>query len=169
MTGITGPPPKRSGERRRRNKDVIEIETVDLAEITTLEVEIPKADPEWCDMVKRFYTSFARSGQALFYEPSDWMTIYTVMDQIDRLLAPQPIKIGQGEDARVEFHTVPMQGGQLTAILKALASVLATEGDRRRLRMEIEREKQKTPQTNADATVTDISTARQDRFKRDGS
>lgn len=163
---MSGPPPKRDAERRRRNKPAIKTEKVDLSEITTLEVEIPKANDKWHPIAKQWYGSLAKSGQALFYEPSDWWTAYALADQLDRLLSPQPIKIGQGEDARVEFHTVPMQGGQLTALLKGWTALMVTEADRRRLRMEIHREQQSNPTTQDDATVTDISQARQGRFAR---
>src|SRR5690606_19625264 len=61
--------PKRSDQRVRRNKDVVDVDTIEVIG----EVEIPDlglADPH--PLVVDLYESLKDSGQARYYEPSDW-------------------------------------------------------------------------------------------------
>jgi hypothetical protein len=147
---MPGPPPKREEERRRRNKDGVEIEKVNLDELISQEVEIPVADENWEPLTKSYWDSFKHSGQSIWYEPSDWMTAYTLMEILDRWLKPQDVKVGQSGSAGAEngggdvdyifeAKIVAMPGGVLSSILKGLTALMATEGDRRRLRIELER------------------------------
>jgi hypothetical protein len=86
-------------------------------------VRVPAADRAWHPIAKRWYQSLKKSGQARFYEPSDWMTARYTAELMSRLL-------NQGE----------RPSAQLVASLNSLmSSLLVTEGDRRRVRMEIER------------------------------
>jgi hypothetical protein len=174
---MSGPPPKRSEDRRRRNKDGIELTKVNIDELLAGEVEIPVADENWEPLTKSFYDSFARSGQAIWMEPTDWMTAYTLMEVLDRWLKPQEVKIGQigsgrdegaGGDVTYVFEEkiLPMPGGVLNAILKGLTALMATEGDRRRLRIELERKKAIDAALAGDGVVVPISKTRDERFKK---
>lgn len=117
--GVRGPIPKRDAERRRRNKPETPTKTVHV----TGAVRVPAADRAWHPIAKRWYQSLKKSGQARFYEPSDWMTARYTAELMSRLL-------NQGE----------RPSAQLVASLNSLmSSLLVTEGDRRRVRMEIER------------------------------
>lgn len=175
---MSGPPPKKDAERRRRNKplDGVETTVVNLDETLAGEVEVPVAPDHWEDLTKSFYESFTRSGQAIWMEPSDWMTAYTLMEVLDRWLKPQDVKVGQvgsGKDeangGNIEYvfeqKIVAMPGGVLNAILKGLTALMATEGDRRRLRIELERKK-RIDAALAGENVIDIVQAREDVFKR---
>lgn len=171
-----GPIPKRSEERRRRNKGDVVIEKVNLDELVAREVEIPVADPDWEPLTQHFYESFRSSGQAIWYEPSDWMTAYMLMEVLDRWLKPQDVKVGQvgsGRDEHsggeieylFESKIVAMPGGVLSAILKGLTAIMATEGDRRRLRIELERKKRIDAALSEASNVIDIVQRRADLFK----
>jgi hypothetical protein len=117
--GSRGPIPKRDAERRRQNKPDVPTETVKVAGA----VRVPAADPDWHPIAKRWYRSLKPSGQAKFYEPSDWMTAKYTAELMSRLL-------NQGE----------RPSAQMVASLNSLmSSLLVTEGDRRRARMEVER------------------------------
>lgn len=157
------PPRKRDAERRRRNKDGIETVHVDLDELIAGEVEIPEMpmrldeatgelEPLWEPMVVEFWRAFTKSGQSIFYEPTDWMAAYVLMETLDRWLKPQDIKVGQigsgaaeNEGGTVEYifeqKIVAMPAGVITAIYKALGDLMAMEGPRRKLRIELERKK----------------------------
>lgn len=148
MPGIPGPPPKRSEERRRRNDDGVEIAKVNLDELIRREVEIPVPDENWDPLAYMMWESFTRSGQAIWYEPSDWATAYMLCEILDRWMKPQEVRTGeirpgQNEGGEVTYifedKILPMPGGVLTSILKALTALMATEGDRRKLRIELER------------------------------
>lgn len=181
---MPGPPPKKDAERRRRNKNpetggaksFIPAEVVNVDELLVGEVTIPVADPDWEPLTKEFYASFAKSGQSIWMEPTDWMTAYALMETLDRWLKPQDIKVGEsrpavqegGEVTYVfEQKRVPMPGGVLTAILKGLTSLMATEGDRRRLRIELERQKRLDEAASGGSNVVDIVQRRADAFKRE--
>ena len=168
-----GPAPKKEAERRRRNKDAVETEIVNLDELIAGEVEVPKADPEWEPLTKSFWDSFKSSGQAIWMEPSDWMTAYTLLEVLDRWLKPQEVRVGEyrpgaQEGGQVEYtfeeKILPMPGSVLNSILKGLSALMATEGDRRRLRIELERKK--AVEAALGGNVVSIAQTRQERFKR---
>lgn len=136
---MPGPVPKRSSERRRRNKGGdagIEPEQI---KVDLPEVEAPAPYPWWEATTTEFYLGHVGSVQTQFYEPSDYQLLLMVCEQLDRENKPKPIVTGEGEDQTVTMMRVPMPGSKMTAILKALAELMATEGTRRRLRLEIER------------------------------
>lgn len=127
--GAHGPIPKRSEERRRRNKDdgpeLIQAPSGGPEDLP----DLPEPDPLWHPIAADWYLSLRESGQAAFYEPSDWaMARYAahVMSQV--LLSERG------------------PNGQLVAALNSvMSSLLTTEGDRRRARMELERKKPAGP------------------------
>lgn len=163
---MPGPPPKRQSERRRRNKDVVETETVNLANLEG-PVQVPVADADWHPIATQWYDSLKSSGQIQFYEPSDWATAYMIAESISRDLKPQVVGIDENTGKPI-FATVPMKGANLTAYLKAMTALLVTEGDRRRSRIEIERANAAaTAEKAKGATVTSISQTRENRFRRD--
>lgn len=117
--GSTGPIPKRSEERRRRNRP----ETPVTAAKVAGKVAVPAADPEWHKYARGLYCSFKKSGQSRFWEPSDW------------------------ETARVQCHLLSVElrkskpsPAMVGSIFSVLARLGVTEGDRRRMGIEINRE-----------------------------
>jgi hypothetical protein len=99
---------------------------------------IPKEDEDWHPAAKRWYTSLRKSGQQAFYEASDWAWAWIVAESISRDLKPQVVGIVE-ETGEVVKAIIPMKGASLAAYLKAMTALLATEGDRRRAGMELER------------------------------
>lgn len=158
-----GPPPKRESERRRRNKSDIPTETVDIAALTQQPVEIPVANEDWHPVARMIWDSLPRSGQARFYEPSDWASAYLMVESISRDLEEQVV--GVTESAGAVYATIPMKGASLSAYIKMMGNLLITEADRRKARVEVER-------ANAEAaakgpgTVTSITQTRSQRFQR---
>ncbi|WP_030319603.1 hypothetical protein [Streptomyces flavochromogenes] len=121
--GDRGPIPKRSAERRRRNKD--DGPAIVQAASGPVEVpDLPEPDPSWHDIAKDWYMSLQESGQAAFYQASDWATARYAAELMSRLLS-----------------TDRSPNGQLVAALNSvMGSLLTTEGDRRRARIELERQ-----------------------------
>lgn len=140
MAGITGPVPKRSDERIRRNAEVIPIEKLAAAGLV-IAPALALDDPH--PMVVNFYDSLKESAQAKYYEPSDWEYARYVMYFINKLLRQQ------GNPSAVMF----------AAINTALSNLLVTEGDRRRVRIEVERDGQ-------EADITDIATYFRERAQK---
>lgn len=133
---MPGPPPKRSDQRRRTNTPAAgEVTVAPAGEVP----EIPDADPTWNPVAARWFESLKVSGQHVFYEASDWMTAYAVAESMSREFEPQPLVVGTGKDAKVEMHRMAPKAASLAAWLKGAASLLATEGDRRRAALELQR------------------------------
>jgi hypothetical protein len=118
-TGTRGPVPKRSTERRRRNKD----SQVETAPPLTLKVAQPAAETSWHPIAREWYESLANSGQAQFFEPSDWHYARYVADVMSRNLKQ-----------RQKFSAV-----LFASVTSAMNDLLTTEASRRRVRLEIER------------------------------
>lgn len=116
---MPGPVPKREDQRRRRNKP--DVPTTRAAGASV--VERPEADPEWHRIARDWYASLSLSGQAVFYEPSDWQTARYVAESMSRNLSA-------GRFSAQHF----------AACMAAMTDLLTTEGSRRRARLELERQ-----------------------------
>lgn len=136
--GVTGPIPKRSEERRRRNKDdgpeLVQAPSTPPAELP----DLPEPDPNWHEIATDWYLSLRESGQAVFYQPSDWAVARYAAELMSR---------GLSSDR-------PPNGQYVAALNSVMTSLLTTEGDRRRARIELERKK---PAQQAPASVTAIA------------
>ena len=118
--GTRGPVPRRSSERRRRNKEA-EVETV--APLTE-KVPQPAGDPKWHPIALEWYESLSTSGQARFYEPSDWIFAKYVAEAMSRNIKARGSK----------FSSV-----LFASVCSGMSDLLTTEASRRRVRLEIER------------------------------
>lgn len=111
-----GPVPKRSDQRRRQN---IGDPITSIASAPV--VEVPAADESWHPIARRWFESLGKSGQAVFYQPSDWAHAEFVAEAMSRNLV--------GE----KFSAV-----LFASVLSGMTDLLTTEGSRRRARLEIE-------------------------------
>lgn len=117
---FSGPIPKHSSERLRTNKDVVPIETISVVGMVE-QPELGMVDPH--PLTLSLYTSLGQSAQSKYYEPSDWEFAKYTMHFVDRILkSSQPSAV------------------MLASINTMLTNLLVTEGDRRRVRIEVERE-----------------------------
>lgn len=118
MAGATGPVPKRSDQKVRRNitEPITKIPVVGEVEIPELGIHNPHP------LVVSLYDSMKDSGQARYYEPSDWEYARITLHFVNKLL-----------------KTSKPSAMMLTAVNQMLSSLLLTEGERRRVRMEVER------------------------------
>lgn len=114
---MPGPVPKRPEERRRRNKE----SQPEVATVTPISTEAPRADANWHPRAKALYESLVRSGQAQFYEPSDWEMAAVACEMLSRQL--------EGDKPNANMFAV---------VMSIMTSLLATEGDRRRARLILE-------------------------------
>lgn len=154
VPGSGGPIPKRSDQRRRRNQPEVPIDSAPAAP----RAEPPAADDEWHPMARAWFESLAASGQSVFYEPSDWATAVLVAESMSRDLSEQVV--GVTEKGDILKAKIPLKGASLAAYLKAMTVLLVTEGDRRRARLELERQR--------DAEQSDPAVALLDEYRRSG-
>ena len=119
--GSRGPIPKRSGQGHRTTV----AKTVQTVRVGGgREVQIPASpDPEWPPIATMLWEAAADSGEAVFYEPSDWAVLYSVCDDVSHYTSRKQ-----------------RSGQMLAAINTMLTSLLLTEGDRRRVQIELERQ-----------------------------
>ncbi|ASZ75173.1 hypothetical protein PBI_MISSWHITE_5 [Mycobacterium phage MissWhite] len=126
--GTRGPIGKRDEERVRRNINENPTETIQVIGA----VEIPELGDmsymgETHPLIEEMYESIKQSAAVKYYEPTDWqfarLALYTLNQE---LIAAQ-------------HQDKPIGAMKLTAINQMLSALLLTEGDRRRVRLEIER------------------------------
>lgn len=168
---MRGPVPKKDAERRRRNKSPesegslssIPAEVVNVDELLAGDVEIPVADEAWHPIARQVYDAQVRSGQVIWMEPSDWAMLYLLCESISRDLNPQVV--GITEEGEVVKESIPLKGASLSSYLKAFEALLMAEGGRRRLRIELERQKRLDEAASGDGKVVDIVQRRADAFK----
>lgn len=168
-----GPPPKRSEERRRRNKtdsagrpyeDAVEAVVIDQAAEFAAEVVVPSPDPAWHQIARMLWDSITKSGQSMWYEPSDWAVAYLTCESLSRDLNPQVV--GITETGEVVKDVIPLKGASLSAYQKTFTSLLLNEADRRKLRLELKRQNQVDAILEGKKDVPkEIVSSREDLFK----
>lgn len=130
---MPGPIPKRSEQRRRTNATP----GLERAVVSGGKVRQPPAMKDWHPLALSWYRSLAQSGQAQWYEPSDWQTARLLADQMSRML-----------------YSDEPSAAMLSTILTATRDLLTTEGQRRRLRLELVREVEQAP--TSDPVADDV-------------
>lgn len=116
---MPGPVPNHSSDLSR-SRDANRSDRPDLVKGTRYDVTIPRADPEWHPAALRLYNSLRSSGQKDFYQNSDWAIAWSLCDDLSH------------------FKKSGKRSAQMAAtIYSALTSLLVTEGDRRRARLEL--------------------------------
>jgi len=119
---LTGPIPERSETRTRRNAPIIPIDKASIQG----EVEIPDLGiPGAHNLVVDLYNSMKISAQSDYYEPTDWQFARLTLSVLNDYLK----------------DSGPISAMKLSAVNQMLTSLLLTEGDRRRVRIEVERNK----------------------------
>mgnify|MGYP001598387714 CR=1 FL=1 len=136
--GARGPVPKRSDARRRANKPATASGETTVADGAAV-VPVLEADEGWHPIAARWFESLKMSGQHRFYEPSDWSTAYLIAESISRDLNPQFVGVTAGDNSEPLYESIPLKGASLSAYLRAMSSLLVTEGDRRRAAIELQR------------------------------
>jgi hypothetical protein len=116
---MPGPIPKHSSERRRRNA----ASQVDTVSALMAAVKPPETPEDLHPIAAGWFESLKTSGQSVFYEPSDWATAIVHAEVLSRLLSSSRLS-AQG----------------YAAWTSATQELLTTEGARRRVRLEIDRQ-----------------------------
>ncbi|MER6231750.1 hypothetical protein ABT169_21745 [Streptomyces sp. NPDC001616] len=83
-------------------------------------VKVPNADSGWHPIARRLWDSLKTSGQADFYQNSDWAFAYSLC-----------------EDLSYYKKSGKRSGQMLQTIYSAFERLLVAEGDRRRVRIEL--------------------------------
>ena len=113
-----GPIPKREAERSRRNKSENE-GGIPLSKGVSRGGKPLAASSDWHPRARQWYRSLTRSGMADYYEQSDWATAAIIADGL------------------TEYYKRPT-AMMLATLIQAMTSLGTTEGERRRMRIELE-------------------------------
>jgi hypothetical protein len=118
---MPGPVPDREGNlarpRSRKGKEY----ATEVTRGVALPTEPPDPDPEWHPIALMLWEGALSSGQASFYQNSDYAMLYSLCDDISYIK-----KRGQ------------RSAQMLATVYSAMTSLLITEGDRRRVRVELD-------------------------------
>lgn len=115
-----GPIPNHSSDLSR-GRDANRADRPDLVKGERLPVTVYKADPNWHPAAKRLYNSVKTSGQAAFYQNSDWALLWALCDDMSH------------------FKSSDRRSAQMAATVYAgLGNLLLTEGERRKARIELD-------------------------------
>lgn len=136
--GTRGPVPDRESDlarpRSRKGK-----EEVPVTKGAMRKVSVPQADGDWHPIARKLWDSLKTSGQADFYQNSDWAFAYSLCD-----------------DLSVYKKSGRRSSQMAQVIYSAMSNLLVTEADRRRIRIELHE-----PDTGEDiASVTAIQSAK---------
>ncbi|MFG1602858.1 hypothetical protein [Actinoplanes sp. NPDC049265] len=116
---MPGPVPHREADLARpRERGGSQAQPIVKGELKP--VTVPAADPAWHPLATRLYESLRSSGQADFYQNSDWAFAMSVCDDLSHYK-----------------KSMKRSGQMLQTIYSALERLLVTEGDRRRVRIEL--------------------------------
>lgn len=119
---MPGPVPNRSTDLSR-DRDANRSDRPDLKKGTMRPVEIPEPDPEWHPLAKMVYDGMKNSGQADFFQESDWAYAHVICEELSH------------------YKSQTRRSGQMfSSLSSAMTNMLLTEADRRRARIELEEE-----------------------------
>jgi hypothetical protein len=122
------PRPKREAELARpRSRKGGDIKPVTKGVMRP--VKIPNASREWHPIALRFWNSLKESGQADFFQASDWAFAWSLCDDLSYYKKPLVNRDGE------EYHKRSPE--MLKAIYAGMERLLVTEGDRRKARIEL--------------------------------
>lgn len=140
MAGSTRP--KRS-DQRHGHRTKAEQGRADTSARGSATVTWPEPDSEWHPIAQDWFRSLGASGQAQFFEPSDVATARYVAEAMSTNLS-------QDKFSSMLF----------TAVMSASADLLATEGSRRKLRIELQKDPVE-PDVEQQSAVTSMTERRQ--------
>lgn len=153
VKGAGGPVPKKSNQKHgHRTKAELEAKAPTKA-VDPHEVEIPAADEDWHPVAKLWFNSLERSGQSAFYANSDWGAAFLLAESISREMKPQVV--GNTKDGEPVWASIPPKAASVAAWLKGMTALLATEGDRRRAAVELQRPKPQGDEGGGDVSEID--------------
>lgn len=109
-------PKKRSTERRRQNEDGMPIT---VGKGVKGEAKLPAE--YWLDPVRDLYESLEVSGQSQYFQQSDWAMAWLTCDRLHKL-----------------FIEPRLNGQVLTTLFERLGTLGVTEGDRRKMKIELD-------------------------------
>lgn len=120
--GVRGPVPNRSADLSR-DRDVDRGDRAPITKGLSRPATIPEPDAEWHAIATMLWNAALESGQADFYESSDYAWLFNICEELSRY---------KKADKRSSM--------MFAALNQAFEALLITEGARRRVRIELQDE-----------------------------
>ena len=118
--GISGPIPQPDESlARKRTRKGGEVKPLTVGE--RLPTKAPRANAAWHPIAKQLFNAAKTSGQSVYYQNTDWWLLYSLCDDLS---------VYKSKDYR--------SGQMLQTIMSSMERLLITEGDRRRVRIELQ-------------------------------
>lgn len=155
------PAMKKSGPlhgHRPRTPDKPENLIGDFPKGTSTEQDIPKAPDRWHPIAIHMYNSVLKSRQSYYYEPSDYMVLFTSCENLSRQLKTRYVATSR-ETGEPVYAKVPMGPGEISSFLSACTQLGLTLAARRRLEVDIRQAT--TSDQDDERAVTDINEYRE--------
>jgi hypothetical protein len=127
--GSRGPVPNRS-EDLARDRSRKGGETKAVTKGVLKPVFIPEPDPDWHRIARMLWDSLSETGMTEFYQQTDWAFAYSLCDDLSHYKKPYVTKDG--------FEIHKRSGQMLQTIYSAMSSLGLTEGERRRMGIELD-------------------------------
>lgn len=119
------PAPLRSDELQRpRERAGNRRDPVTTGELQPISDEFLQPDPDWHPIARKVWDGALSSGQYRWYQNSDLAILYSIC-----------------EDLSIYKDGVRRSGQMLQVIMSTLGDLMVTEGDRRRVRLELQEPK----------------------------
>ncbi len=118
--GRRGPINNRSDDLSR-DRDANRGDQITVTKGQSRPADIPQPDPDWHSTAKMMWEASVSSGQADFYESSDYFYLWHICEELSKYKS-----------------TGKSSAMMLQSLNQAMERLLLTEGDRRRVRLELE-------------------------------
>lgn len=138
---MPGPVPYRTEELSRERNANRGNDRPTLKRGTMRPVTIPRAGKGWHPTASRLFNALKKSGQADFFQESDWAYAFSLCEDISAM-------------KKMQEKTGKPHAESLKALYGAMSNLMFTEADRRRLRIEL-MEEEDDEDSPAEAIVKD--------------
>lgn len=129
--GSRGPIPDReSNLARSRERKGSDEQAAKRGQLQPIAIDW-QPDPEWSEFVTQCWEAASASGMADFYQDTDYAELWFICQELDRYTA-QKVNTKTGE---LYYKQSPEM---VKALLTGLSNLGFTEGDRRRIRIELD-------------------------------
>lgn len=129
--GVRGPIPDREDNLARpRDRKGNDEQAAKRGQLQPIAIDW-QPDPEWSDATLNVWNSASASGMADFYQDTDYAELWFICDELDNYTKPK-VNTKTGEFYRKQSPEM------VKALLTGLSNLGFTEGDRRRIRIELD-------------------------------
>lgn len=137
---MPGPIPMRSDQLSRKHNRQSKDRRPDIkrGELRPVDQDMFQPDPDWLDFVRNLWAAALSSGQAGYYQNSDLAILWIACNELDQMLREKG-EYRVNRDTGERYYVPPRRAAMhIKTVMDMLSSLLLTEGERRRARLELD-------------------------------